>query len=211
MHWYFGSFHIDGENGELLRNGQLVATDPKAIALIQFFAEHPNRVISRKELLRGVWQGITVSDSSINYTVMLARRAIGMSSDCHIQTLRGRGYRFAATVTREALVAAQPKGVAEHAPAAGVPSRAVVVEPDRGLACLLDHLESALRDRGHLVLLTREVAGGEMGEMADLACPPALTGQPRLQIASGAGRERAVSPSVSWVEVLQVIAPWRRT
>ena len=96
MRYRFNQFEVDTERYELRRDGVVQPVEPLVFDLIQFLVRHPNRVISRDELIEVVWEGRTVSDATISSAIKSARRALGDSGDSqtYIRTVRGRGFEF---------------------------------------------------------------------------------------------------------------------
>ena len=85
----------------LLRRGSgSVHLEPKAMELLLFFSQHPGQVLSRDELLSGVWQGLVVGDDALTQAVIKLRRALGDDTrePRYIQTVPKRGYRLIAPV-----------------------------------------------------------------------------------------------------------------
>lgn len=74
--------------------------EPRAIELLLYFAQRPNEVISRSELLEQLWPGVIVSDDALTQVVIKLRKALGDSSRSprYIQTIPKRGYRLVAEV-----------------------------------------------------------------------------------------------------------------
>ena len=72
------------------------ATLDSANRLITFKATHPNRVITRDELLRRVWDvDPRLTDTrSVEMTVMRLRDKLGAASASPLETLRSQGYRW---------------------------------------------------------------------------------------------------------------------
>ncbi|HKE27699.1 MAG TPA: winged helix-turn-helix domain-containing tetratricopeptide repeat protein [Bryobacteraceae bacterium] len=101
MRYQFGDFELATERYELRRNGIVLHIEPLVFDLIQFLLRHAGRVVSRDEIVEGVWQGRLVSEATIDGCVKLARRVLGDSGDnqSFIRTVRGRGFEFAAPVT----------------------------------------------------------------------------------------------------------------
>jgi len=100
MRYQFGDFELAAEKYELRRNGIVLHVEPLVFDLILFLSRHPGRVVSRDEIVDGVWQGRLVSEATIDGCIKLARRVLGDSGDnqSYIRTVRGRGFEFAAPV-----------------------------------------------------------------------------------------------------------------
>ena len=92
----FGDFELDADLYQLRREEQIVEIGPKAFDLLLYLIRHPQRIVSRTELVREVWHAEAVSDSSVPTCITAVRRALGddPASPTFIETIRGRGYRF---------------------------------------------------------------------------------------------------------------------
>jgi TolB-like protein len=97
----FGDHRLDIARRELRRGGELVALPPQAFDLLVFLVQHRDRVISKDDLLRGVWDGRIVSDSAITTRINAVRRALGDDGTAQrlVRTFLGRGVRFVGDVT----------------------------------------------------------------------------------------------------------------
>jgi len=117
MRYQFGDFELATERYELKRNGIVLHVEPLVFDLILFLSRNPGRVVSREEIVDGVWQGRLVSEATIDGSIKSARRILGDSGDTqhYIRTIRGRGFEFAATVTaREPTQEHSGEGVATN-------------------------------------------------------------------------------------------------
>lgn len=101
----FGPFRLDSLNHVLLRvteqgEARPVAITAKAFDVLRYFVEHPGRLISHEELLEALWNGVAVQPEVLKGHVLAIRTAL--QDDAHharfIETQRGRGYRFVASV-----------------------------------------------------------------------------------------------------------------
>src|SRR5271165_2750180 len=101
MRYQFGDFELATERYELKRNGIALHVEPLVFDLILFLSRNPGRVVSREEIVDGVWQGRLVSEATIDGCIKSARRILGDSgvTPNYIRTVRGRGFEFAAPVT----------------------------------------------------------------------------------------------------------------
>lgn len=100
----FGEFVMDTARYELRRHDAPCRLEPRVFDLIAHLAQHPDQVFSREQLVDSVWQGRFVSDATVSTCIKSARKVLGDSgsSQRYIQTVRGRGFRFDAEVTRDA-------------------------------------------------------------------------------------------------------------
>ena len=65
--------------------------------MLVFLLEHRNRVVTKDELIRAVWEDVAVTDDTIVQSVMEIRRALGESARLKlalIKTIAKSGYRF---------------------------------------------------------------------------------------------------------------------
>lgn len=92
----FDDFEIDAAAFELRRGGQVCAVEPQVFELLLYLARHPDQLITRNDLIRDVWCGRSVSDSTVASRIKSARRAIGDDGvhQRRIKTVHGRGVRF---------------------------------------------------------------------------------------------------------------------
>jgi len=94
----FGDCEIDPARSELRRGGNPVAIQPKPLALLVHLLSHRDRVVSKEELLTGLWPDAVVTDSSLTRAVSLARKALGEGAGERIRSVARRGYRFVGEV-----------------------------------------------------------------------------------------------------------------
>lgn len=90
----FGPYLIDAGRHELTRDGMTVALRPKTFALLQYLLDRPGHVVSKQELLDGVWPNVIVSDDSLTQAVSELRSALGDRQQQLIRTIPRRGYLF---------------------------------------------------------------------------------------------------------------------
>lgn len=92
----FGECEIDAAVRELRRRGELVHLEPQAFDLLVLLIDQRDRVVSKAELLDGVWGHQFVSEANLTTRVKEARRAVGDDGTRQglIRNVRGRGYRF---------------------------------------------------------------------------------------------------------------------
>ena len=91
----FGPFVLDEEARELLRDGQSVSLQPRALELLFYLARNRDRTVGKNELLDTLWPDVTVSDASIERAVSLVRTELRKGGCGNaIQTRPKLGYRF---------------------------------------------------------------------------------------------------------------------
>ena len=58
----FPPFEIDLAGERLMRGTETIRLRPKTFAVLRYLAEHPGRMVSRRELLSAVWPDVHVGD-----------------------------------------------------------------------------------------------------------------------------------------------------
>ena len=100
MQFHFGGYSLDLARREL-RNGQaLVAVEPQVFDLLLYLLRNRDRVVSKNDLIAGVWGGRIVSESTLSSRINAARKAVGDSGEQQslIRTIPRKGIRFVASV-----------------------------------------------------------------------------------------------------------------
>ena len=98
----FARFELDLGERELLRDGRPVRIQPQPLRVLEILVVHSGRVITREELRQQIWDEATFVefDQGLNYCIRQIRVALGddAASPVFVETLKKRGYRFAAPV-----------------------------------------------------------------------------------------------------------------
>jgi two-component system alkaline phosphatase synthesis response regulator PhoP len=95
----FGNVDVDFENGDVRKDGMPIALAAKELELLRYLIDHRGQVVSRDELLEGVWEYQPgVSSRTIDVHVAWLRQKLedNPQTPRHIHTVRGVGYRFSA-------------------------------------------------------------------------------------------------------------------
>ena len=95
-----GQLRIDGAAHRVFAHGEPVAIGPTEYRLLHFFMTHAERVYTRSQLLDHVWGGsVYVEERTIDVHIRRLRKTLEPSGlDGMVQTVRGSGYRFSASV-----------------------------------------------------------------------------------------------------------------
>jgi DNA-binding winged helix-turn-helix (wHTH) protein/predicted ATPase len=114
----FPPFLLDLINEQLWRDGEQVSLKPRAFAVLRYLLEHPQRLVTKRELLDNVWREVTVGDAVLKAQLWDIRLALGdiASAPRFIETVHGRGYRFVAPVHRVPQATASRGELAEGGP-----------------------------------------------------------------------------------------------
>jgi adenylate cyclase len=102
----FGGFRLDRRRGVLSRKDQRgvfvpLALGSRALGILGVLVERPGELVLRAEIISAVWPETAVEDSNLDVQIAALRRVLdeGRTGGSCIQTIRGRGYRFTASVT----------------------------------------------------------------------------------------------------------------
>ncbi len=98
-HFHFADVDIDFDRAEVRKAGQPVNMAAKEMQLLHYLVDHRDRVVPREELLQNVWEYASEAASrTIDVHIAWLRQKLEDSpqNPKHIQTLRGKGYRFTA-------------------------------------------------------------------------------------------------------------------
>jgi Tol biopolymer transport system component/DNA-binding winged helix-turn-helix (wHTH) protein len=92
----FADVEVDERNFSVTKAGEVLPLEPKVFKVLQFLLHHPNRVVTKDELLDAVWSDTSVSESSLTRSVATLRRLLGddIREPRYIATVPTVGYRF---------------------------------------------------------------------------------------------------------------------
>jgi DNA-binding winged helix-turn-helix (wHTH) protein len=106
----FGRFRLDAHRRELLADGQAVPIGSRAFDILIALVEAGGRLVTKDELLHGVWAGMVVEEHNLQFQISTLRKALGPDRD-FIKTISGRGYRFVANIIGPAATEETPSGL----------------------------------------------------------------------------------------------------
>jgi DNA-binding winged helix-turn-helix (wHTH) protein/pimeloyl-ACP methyl ester carboxylesterase len=98
--FFFDNHSLDADLRELRKNGAPVAVEPQVFDLLRYLIENRHRIVTKDDLIAGVWNGRIVSDSTLTSRINAARKAIGDSGETQrlIRTIARKGIRFVGTM-----------------------------------------------------------------------------------------------------------------
>jgi two-component system alkaline phosphatase synthesis response regulator PhoP len=99
IQFQFGNIDVDFEKGVVLKGGVPIGLAGKELELLRFLVDRRGKVVSREELLEGVWEYQPgVSSRTIDVHVAWLRHKLEEhpQNPVFIRTVRGVGYRFVA-------------------------------------------------------------------------------------------------------------------
>src|SRR5438093_5073803 len=99
--WRFDRFRLDPDHACLWCEAQAITLPPKAFALLHYLVTHPDRLVTKDELLDAVWPETAVSEAVIRVAIGVLRKVLDDTAQTprFIATVSRRGYRFLAPVT----------------------------------------------------------------------------------------------------------------
>jgi TolB-like protein/DNA-binding winged helix-turn-helix (wHTH) protein/tetratricopeptide (TPR) repeat protein len=127
----FGPFTLDPQRRSLAREGSPVPVTPKAFDILHYFVQHPNRIVTKQDLMKAVWPDTIVEEGNLTQTLSVLRKVLVEHGDESglIVTVGRQGYQFTAEVTR----GAPPRNAGRHE----TPWRSVAVGSGVLLAVLI--------------------------------------------------------------------------
>ena len=96
----FGPFRVDPLAGQLTRDGVAIELRPKSLAVLHHLLLHPQRLVTKAELMAAVWDKVVVTDDSLVQCVGEIRHAIGDTEQRIVRTIPREGYVFVAEVVQ---------------------------------------------------------------------------------------------------------------
>ncbi|MEQ1438893.1 winged helix-turn-helix domain-containing protein [Fontimonas sp. SYSU GA230001] len=99
--WIFGRAVVDERTLELLVDGTEVEIERKPFEVLRFLLQHAGEVVTKEELLSGVWPGRFLSDTVLAKAIGRLREVLDDTDQSIIRTVHGYGYRFVAPLRIE--------------------------------------------------------------------------------------------------------------
>ena len=108
MQFFFSDHVLDPDLRELRRGSQLIAMEPQVFDLLVYLIQNRDRVVSKDDLIAGIWGGRIVSESTLTSRINAVRKAVGDSGEEQklIRTIARKGIRFVGTVSDSSLLGA---------------------------------------------------------------------------------------------------------
>jgi len=108
--WLFDRFRLDPDHACLWSEAQAIALSPKVFAVLHYLVTHPDRLVTKDELLDAVWPETAVSDAVVRVVIGMLRKVLDDTAQTprFIATVSRRGYRFLAPVTEHTGAASGP-------------------------------------------------------------------------------------------------------
>jgi TolB-like protein len=101
--YHFESYRLDIERRELWRGGELAVLEPQVFDVLEYLIRNRKRIVSKNDLITGVWDGRVVSESTLSSRLTAVRQAVGDSGDQQrlVRTIPRKGFRFIGEVAEQ--------------------------------------------------------------------------------------------------------------
>ena len=145
----FGEFHLDAQSRVLRRGGTAVALTPKAFDVLLLLIQNAGRIVTKDELMKGVWAESFVEESNLTQTIFMVRKALDETADRrYILTVQGQGYRFLVPVIETPnsvaeIEAPEIEGPVRPSSAGSAPRDSIALAPATRQALEIDFIASA--------------------------------------------------------------------
>ncbi len=108
----FGPFRLDAAERHLFRDGNRVPLAGKAFDLLLILVANAGHLLHREELISKLWPDTIVEEQGLSTRIHILRQALGdeRETPVYIETVRGVGYRFIATVDQEEIAPSTTAG-----------------------------------------------------------------------------------------------------
>jgi predicted ATPase len=170
----FPPFRFDAINQclwRLTKDGaeERIVLKPKTYAILAYFLDHPDRVVTQEELLESVWPDTYVQPEVVKRHIFDLRQALGDDSKIpsFLETLPRRGYKFIAPVQEVERTSPTSPGVK-------------LVGRSRALSDLETYLNRAMGGLRQIVFVTGEAGIGKSALVDEFQRRVAHSGPVRL-------------------------------
>jgi DNA-binding response OmpR family regulator len=97
MTLHIGDLMLNTNSHEVTRSGEPIQLTRREYQLLEYMMRHPGQILSREQLMNGVWGLAEVTPNAIDATVKLLRKKVDAPyPKKYVQSFRGIGYSLAA-------------------------------------------------------------------------------------------------------------------
>jgi len=158
----FGPFRLDEANESLWRDSKTISLRPKAYAVLKYLVDHRGTLVTKEELLEGIWADTFVTDGVLKDCIHQLRDIFedDARSPQFIETVHRRGYRFIAPVVEER-TSAPACPIKPYDPQERTFSESEVLDREEALSQLSSWLDKAIDAEKQIVFVTGEAGIGK--------------------------------------------------
>jgi TolB-like protein len=100
VQFQFEDFVLDSDRRELARGSEPIGIGPQVFDLLLYLVQNREHVVTKDDLIEGVWAGRIVSESTLTSHINAVRKAIGDTGNEQrlLRTIARKGYRFVGNV-----------------------------------------------------------------------------------------------------------------
>jgi len=119
----FGDYELDMRVHELRRAGERLHVEPQVFDVLAYLFARRDRLVTKDELLDGVWGHRYVAPTTLNSRIKHARQAVGDDGAAQrvIRTVHGLGFRVVADVEERGAGGTAPRSSTSAPPASAGP------------------------------------------------------------------------------------------
>lgn len=101
MRYRFAGFELDSDAYKLTRSGHELHLQPLVFDVLHYLIRNRERIVGKDELLEALWTDGSGNEAAVTWSISHVRRALSQTrwQKAPIETIHGRGYRFATEVS----------------------------------------------------------------------------------------------------------------
>src|SRR5499426_4906428 len=74
--WRFDRFRLDPDHACLWCDAEAIALPPKTFAVLHYLVTHPDRLVTKEELLDALWPETAVTDTVVRIAIGVVRKVL---------------------------------------------------------------------------------------------------------------------------------------
>ncbi|MFZ5786650.1 MAG: winged helix-turn-helix domain-containing tetratricopeptide repeat protein [Acidobacteriota bacterium] len=202
----FGDCELDPRAWRLERAGRHVQVEPKGLEVLAMLVERAGEVVTKNEILDGVWREAVVTENAMVRVIANLRVALGddAKEPKYIETVHTRGYRFVAPVVRRNATQAATPATAAAPPPERATRRRRVLAVAASVLLVGAAVAAVVAVRGRRAPGAGGAAAG--AGVPSIAVLPLENLGPRDEQYFADGMTDAITTQLAKVEALKVIA-----
>jgi DNA-binding winged helix-turn-helix (wHTH) protein len=148
----FDAYALDLRAGELFKNGKKIKIQEQPVQILAMLLERPGEVVTREELRERLWSEDTFVDFEHSLNTAIKKLRLALNDDPEkprfVETLRRRGYRFAAVVESADEAARREPAAPAAKPASKIAAKAATERATKPAADLVGKVFALRSDSG---------------------------------------------------------------